>query len=67
MDTEYGIDWESPHGYHHEGVTVPEVQLPRLLTEAEMQRLPNPHGSFSNVLNRYSETVVMLTDIFADI
>ncbi|KAI4872541.1 hypothetical protein NFI96_003897 [Prochilodus magdalenae] len=51
VDIEYGIDWESPHGYHHEGVTVSEVQLPGLLTEAETQRLPNPHGSFSNVLN----------------
>ncbi|XP_036417029.1 uncharacterized protein LOC118800955 [Colossoma macropomum] len=57
VDTEYGIDCEGPHGYHHEGVTVPEVQLPRPLSEVEVQRLPNPRGSFSNVLNLYSETV----------
>uniref|UniRef100_A0A3B1IPT3 Integrase catalytic domain-containing protein n=1 Tax=Astyanax mexicanus TaxID=7994 RepID=A0A3B1IPT3_ASTMX len=47
--------------------TVPEVQLPRPITEEEMQRLPDPHGSFSNVLNLYRETVLMLTDLFPDI
>lgn len=36
---EYGIDWDGPNGHHQEGVTVPEVQLPRPLTEVEVQRL----------------------------
>lgn len=48
---EYGIDWGGPYGHHHEGVTVPEVQLPRPLTDMEVITLPDPQGSFSNVLN----------------
>ncbi|XP_076840674.1 uncharacterized protein LOC143485214 isoform X2 [Brachyhypopomus gauderio] len=67
VDMEYGIDWEDPHGYHHEGVAVPEVQLPRPLSDMEVQRLPNPQVPFSNALNLYSETVVMLTDILSDV
>lgn len=64
---EYGIDWDGPNGHHQEGVTVPEVQLPRPLTEVEVQRLPDPRGSFSNVLHVYSETVTILTDLIGEI
>ncbi|XP_057689329.1 uncharacterized protein LOC130914295 isoform X4 [Corythoichthys intestinalis] len=63
-DTEYGIDWDGPHGHHHVGVTVPEVQLPQALTPEEIQQLPEPRGPFSDVLNVYSETVSVLHEIF---
>lgn len=66
VDLEHGIDWEGPSGHHEEGVAVPEVNLPRQLTDLELQRLPNPHGSFSSVINTYSETVDILSNIMND-
>lgn len=64
---EYGLDWGGPYGHYHEGVTVPEVQLPRPLTDMEVHTLPDAQGSFSNVLNVYSETVAILSDIIGDV
>ncbi|KAM4571929.1 uncharacterized protein V3H82_011460 [Fundulus diaphanus] len=67
VDMDYGIDWESPHGHHPEGVPVPDVQVPRPLTEVEFQRLPDLQGPFCNVLNVYSEAISTLTDIFGEV
>uniref|UniRef100_A0A3Q2PM94 Integrase catalytic domain-containing protein n=1 Tax=Fundulus heteroclitus TaxID=8078 RepID=A0A3Q2PM94_FUNHE len=67
VDMDYGIDWESPHGHHPEGVPVPDVQVPRPLTGVELQRLPDPQGPFCNVLNVYSEAISTLTDIFGEV
>ena len=64
---EYGIDWEEPHGHHHQGITVPEVQLQRALTPEEVQRLPNPEGPFSDVLNVYIQSVAILTEIMGTV
>uniref|UniRef100_A0A3Q2QKZ2 Integrase catalytic domain-containing protein n=1 Tax=Fundulus heteroclitus TaxID=8078 RepID=A0A3Q2QKZ2_FUNHE len=64
VDMDYGINWESPHGHHPEGVPVPDVQVPRPLTGVELQR---PQRPFSNVLNVYSEAITTLTDIFGEV
>ncbi|MEQ2246112.1 hypothetical protein ILYODFUR_034819 [Ilyodon furcidens] len=58
----------SPYGRHHDGVTVPEVELPRPLTQMEFETLPDPTGLFSNVINvYYHQTIVVLTAIFENI
>ncbi|XP_035984963.1 uncharacterized protein LOC110368072 [Fundulus heteroclitus] len=64
VDQDYGIDWQGPNGHHPEGVTLPEVQLARPLTEEELQRLPEPSGGFSSVLNVYTGAIDALNDIF---
>ncbi|XP_030580597.1 uncharacterized protein LOC115776936 [Archocentrus centrarchus] len=63
VDLQYGIDWESPYGRHHDGVTVPEVELPRPLTQVEFETLPDPTGLFSNVIIVYQQTIDVLTVI----
>lgn len=67
VDMEYGIDCQDPLGHHLEGVMVPEVQLMRPLTEAELQRLPDPLGAFSSVLNVYMGSIEALSSIFENI
>ncbi len=63
MDTDYGIDWAGPHRPHQQGIIIPEVQLPRPLTEEEVERLPNPEASFSSVLDIYIHAVALLQEM----
>uniref|UniRef100_A0A3Q3FKJ3 Integrase catalytic domain-containing protein n=1 Tax=Kryptolebias marmoratus TaxID=37003 RepID=A0A3Q3FKJ3_KRYMA len=56
----------SQYGCHHDGVTVPEVELPRPLTRVEIETLPDPTTFFSNVINVYCQTVDILTGIFGN-
>ncbi|CAL9683134.1 unnamed protein product [Knipowitschia caucasica] len=63
-DSEYGIDWEGPYGYHPEGIQIPDIQLQRDLTADELQQLPDPNGcSFSGCLNVYRDTVALLREL----
>lgn len=61
---DYGIDWTGPHSLYPEGVTVPDAQLPRPLTQAEITSLPDPAVPFSAALRAYMDTVHFLKDIF---
>ncbi|CAL9689255.1 unnamed protein product [Knipowitschia caucasica] len=63
VDTEYGIDWEDLSGYHTEGLAIPQAQLSQELTADEILHLPNPNGSFCDVLNVYSSTVDYISQI----
>uniref|UniRef100_A0A673LH16 Integrase catalytic domain-containing protein n=1 Tax=Sinocyclocheilus rhinocerous TaxID=307959 RepID=A0A673LH16_9TELE len=48
---------------HQQGIIIPEVQLPRPLTEEEVERLPNPEASFSSVLDIYIHAVALLQEM----
>lgn len=61
---DYGIDWTGPHNPYPVGVTVPDAQLPRQLTQAEVASLPDPHIPFSAALQAYMDTVNIIKDIF---
>lgn len=61
---DYGIDWTGPHNPYPVGVTVPDAQLPRQLTQAEVALLPDPHIPFSAALQAYMDTVNVIEDIF---
>ncbi|KAL2096844.1 hypothetical protein ACEWY4_006051 [Coilia grayii] len=63
VDMEYGEDRDGPPGHHAERVAIPEVQLPRQLTEAEVQSLPDPQGSLSDALAAYTDTVARIQTI----
>ncbi|XP_051815608.1 LOW QUALITY PROTEIN: coiled-coil domain-containing protein 85A-like [Acanthochromis polyacanthus] len=61
---DYGIDWTGSHTPYPEGVTVPDAQLPRQLTQAEVTSLPDPAVPFSAALRAYMDTVYILKGIF---
>ncbi|XP_057692851.1 uncharacterized protein LOC130916270 isoform X2 [Corythoichthys intestinalis] len=60
---DYGIDWTGPHPSNTEGVTVPDAQLPRQLTEAEVASLPDPAVPLSASLQAYMQTVYIVKEI----
>ncbi|KAI7789825.1 hypothetical protein IRJ41_009953 [Triplophysa rosa] len=68
VDENYGIDWDGPPSHDEEdGVQVPEVTLPRQLTEEELGTLPNPNVPFSDAIETYYNTITklhQLLDIF---
>ncbi|XP_030001829.1 uncharacterized protein LOC115427420 [Sphaeramia orbicularis] len=61
---DYGVDWTGPHNPYPDGVTVPDAQLPRQLTQAEIASLPDPDIPFSAALQAYMDTVNIIKDIF---
>ncbi|RXM29934.1 hypothetical protein EOD39_8355 [Acipenser ruthenus] len=61
VDEEYGIDWAGPHGHDAEGVSIPEIQLPRQLTAQEIATLPNPEDQ--HALSIYTDTVTIISEI----
>uniref|UniRef100_A0A673MV46 Integrase catalytic domain-containing protein n=1 Tax=Sinocyclocheilus rhinocerous TaxID=307959 RepID=A0A673MV46_9TELE len=52
---------EGPHNHHAEGLSIPEVELSRPLTEQDIASLPNPTVPFSEAIATYCETVDILT------
>lgn len=68
VDQNYGIDWDgTPSHDEEDGVQVPEVRLPRQLTEGELGTLPNPNVPFSEAIETYYNTITklhQLLDIF---
>lgn len=57
------MDWAGPHNYHDEGISIPEVELSRPLTELEIASLPSPAVPFSEAMDIYCETVDILSEM----
>ncbi|XP_057186595.1 uncharacterized protein LOC130552378 [Triplophysa rosa] len=60
---QYGIDWTGPYGHHEPGVVIPGVQLPRQLTQRDVERFPDPDVPLSDDLDIYRETVALLSEM----
>lgn len=65
MDDDYCVDWEGPHSCEEEGVNIPEVQLPRELTNEEIATLPHPNVPFLNAVQIYYETVSVVNQLMS--
>lgn len=64
VDEEFGIDWDGPScNVELEGVAVPQAQLQRELTAAEIDTLPNPDVTFTETVDTYCETVQQLSHL----
>lgn len=64
MDELYGIDWSGPCGVDAVEVTVPEIQLPRQLTEMELDLLPHPDGTEQGYgVHSYVRAVEMINSL----
>ncbi|XP_048064108.1 uncharacterized protein LOC125278820 [Megalobrama amblycephala] len=57
---------EDLEGQQAEGVHVPELDLPRGLTEEELATLPNPDVPFSDALSVYMETVLAIKQMLGE-
>lgn len=65
VDEDYGVDWTGPHNHRPSNeITIPEIQLPRALSERELAVLPNNNVSLSQALDAYCETVQSLKLMF---
>ncbi|XP_065124067.1 uncharacterized protein [Paramisgurnus dabryanus] len=67
VDENYGIDWDGPPSHDSDGVSVPEVALPRQLTEQELSTLPNPNVPFSDAIDIYYNTVTKLHQLLDNV
>lgn len=64
VDGEFGIDWDGLScSVEIEGVAVPQAQLQRELTAAEIDTLPNPEVLFTETLDTYCETPQQLSHL----
>lgn len=64
MSEDFGIDWDGPScSVEMDGVAVPQAQLQRELTAAEIDTLPNPNVIFTETVDAYCETVQLLTHL----
>ncbi|XP_026076638.1 uncharacterized protein LOC113054983 isoform X2 [Carassius auratus] len=57
---------EDIQGQQAEGVHVPELDMPRGLTEEELATLPNPDVPFSDALSVYMETVLAVKQMIGE-
>ncbi|KAK7155993.1 hypothetical protein R3I94_006153 [Phoxinus phoxinus] len=63
VDENYGIDWDGPPSHDNDGVPIPEVALPRQLTEEELSSLPNPNVPFSEAIDTYYNTITKINQL----
>ncbi|KAI7810041.1 hypothetical protein IRJ41_020752, partial [Triplophysa rosa] len=64
VDGEFGIDWDGPScSVKIEGVAVPQAQLQRERTAAEIDTLPNPGVVFTETVDTYCETLQQLSHL----
>lgn len=63
-DENYGIDWDGPpsHDNDNDGVQIPEVALPRQLTEEELGSLPNLMCPFQKPLTHTTTQSLKFTN-----
>lgn len=66
MDDNYGIDWSGPcdPGEDAAGIQVPEIELSRQLSQAELDRLPHPDNTENDYgVHLYLQTLEVLTTL----